>query len=101
MQIEEISKLKAEQNALRTTANGLEKEINSLEDKKKTITASKKAAIIEQGLTREVLEQLNDLETKDPDIVAIKKDIEDKKARKHDCAEKEFAIATEIAKILS
>lgn len=101
MEIEEISRLKQEQKALRLTADGLEKEIAALEEKKKRITADKKARIIEQGLTREVLEKLNDLETKDADILAVKEEIENKKNRKHDCAEKEFALATEIAKILS
>ena len=100
MEIEEISKLKAEQKALRSQANRLETDILRLEDQKKSVTAGKKARILEDGLSRDVLERLNDLESKDPDIAELKAEIEKLKAKKQACAEREFKIATEIAKIL-
>ena len=100
MEIEEISKLKAEQKALRSQATRLETDILRLEDQKKSVTAGKKALILEDGLSRDVLERLNDLESKDPDILELKTEIENLKAKKQACAEREFKIATEIAKIL-
>lgn len=101
MEIEEISKLKAEQKAMRAQVDRLETDILRLEDQKKSVTAGKKARILEDGLSRDVLERLNDLESKDPDIAELKAEQEKLKAKKQALRrELEFRIATEIAKIL-
>lgn len=97
----QLDEMKKQQADFKKQAAECEKKMQKLQEEKKQLVASKKKRLLEMPLSKQVLEELNDLASTDPDIVKITETIEELAAQKQEIAEKEFDIATKIARILS